>query len=61
MSPEIDTDYYNGIIDDPLAPQDLSSLHKHTFDKPVLKPSKFDQIKRRVLVKTTIIATFIHK
>lgn len=57
MSPEIDIDYYNNIVDDPL--EDDKEIHCHTFDKPVLKPSKFDQIKSRMIVKTMVVATFL--
>lgn len=62
MSPEIDTDYYNSIQDDPLLSPELndkSNLHCHTFDKPPLKPSKFEQIKSRMIVKTMVVATFL--
>lgn len=60
MSPEIDTDYYNSIQDDPLVDlNEKSNLHCHTFDKPPLKPSKFEQIKSRMIVKTMVVATFL--
>lgn len=57
MSPELDIDYYNNIIDEPLV--ETKEIHCHTFDKPVLKPSKFEQIKSRMIVKTMVVATFL--